>query len=191
MKRTEEKSYYLSIMQTAIEERRELTSFIRDCQARIKELNDLEKMGISEIKTENFIELYNDRQKEPKLSIGQAAKNLSSSFAAMGKEIADKIEKAAPKVPIDEDKKPLPVLKPKTRRGRTGVAPQEKWNSMIYYIMKEAKKPLHIKEVYKLVTEKYQVDVSEKNFQNNILPRAVKANDLIVRTDKGVYFYQA
>ena len=57
--------------------------------------------------------------------------------------------------------------------------------------MKEAKQPLHIKEVYKRVTEKYQVEVTEKNFQNNIFPRAVKANDLISRTDKGVYFYQA
>jgi hypothetical protein len=200
MKTTEEKAYYLSIMKTAIEERRELTTFIMECKNRISELDKLEKMGIGQIKTETVVELYNQKQAdklpEPKNTIAKAASNIGSAFAAMGKGMNEALKEAAAtkekEIQGAEPVKSEPVQEKKKKRGgATHGVSRNKTNSMIYYVMQQAGKPIHIEEIYKHVVELYKVDVTLQSFRNNWFSKAKADNDQIISTARGVYFYQA
>ncbi|MFS0905825.1 hypothetical protein AB3N02_22640 [Priestia aryabhattai] len=66
----------------------------------------------------------------------------------------------------------------------------EKVVESIAHVLKEEGVPMQVKDMYEKVQEHYGAPIKYENFKNNIIHRAVKRNDRIMRASRGFYQYK-
>lgn len=168
MNHNEEKEYYLNLLSNALDERRELTVMINEFRERLNELNRLEKMGLDEIKTRGYVELFQAKQ-------------------AQAKEL--------PKPTVDTvTELKLEVKQPPAKKVRKGTYEKhglhgDKGANMIAYVLKEADKPLHLNDILAEIKRVYGVDLPYKQLSSMLQVIKKKGTAPIIKTGRGVYTY--
>jgi hypothetical protein len=171
MNHNEEREMYLNLLNKALDERRELSAMINEFRERLNELNRLEKMGLDEIKTRGYVELFQAKQ-----------------------QLAATNELPKPKVDTVSELRYNDVYKEeekKNKRGSRGTQDGlfgQKGFSMIEYVLKTADKPLSLQEMREAIHKQYGVEIESKRF-NTLLKKARDKNSLIVNAARGVYTY--
>jgi hypothetical protein len=104
--------------------------------------------------------------------------------------VMDKPSKKASKMDFTatSNKKKLEVVKPRRKRSRKQLNTQ-KVMATLTEVLKEAEDQMELKKLHQETQAKYGKRIGFTNFQNNLLPRAMKQDKAIVRATRGFYKY--
>jgi hypothetical protein len=211
----EEKQYIYRMMEDITAERRNLSEVYFDLKKRLDKLDELELRGLDQIGVEGYLDLYKrrdrqlsasnirrelelldkrkDREESPTPPLAPAATTtapvnelVSNMKKAVEKiEESEKPEEKIPKKIIEEAKR-----KEQDKAGGNKQVDFQQATSAIRTVLKETGRPIAIPDLHKKVEEVMDRKLDLKNFRTNILFRAVKNDDKIVRAGRGFYQYK-
>lgn len=91
---------------------------------------------------------------------------------------------------IKEKERAIDKDKAKRKGKKTSTVNFEKVSSIIMSILKEAGQPVSSKDLYLETNRRYDFEIDQKNFSNNIMFRMAKDNPKIDRAMRGYYQYK-
>lgn len=198
MKIGEEKEHIYSLMRDVTTERRKLTEIYFSLKKRLDDLNEIEQRGLTELSIKGYLDLHNNLKKEESktsiMNIERESKsnNLSETDknnAIKKIERSTEEEKEVHKPRFNKEIEQQKDMKSKTMMG--SQLSIEHMLSIVEGILKENGAPMHLSELHKEVNKVLDVEVTVKNFRNNIMYRLSKREDTkIDRPFRGYYQYK-
>lgn len=182
----EEKAFVYSMMREITEERRRLTDIYYELKKRLDSLDILEHRGIDELSLKGIIDLHNS--KNTALAIANIQRESEMAIKRVEQELTPKVEAIIPRVEIELEKEKVQA-KAKSISKKSGTVSYDKVSSLVVTILKEAGRPLKTNDIFIEVNKRYDVEVSKKNFSNNIMYRIAKENKKVSRATFGYYQY--
>lgn len=178
-----EKEHVYNQMDLLMEERREITRIYYSWKERLDYLNKLEARGLEQVDIKGYLDYHNQ----------QALRNLEREAKFLQKQITE--EPVEVKAPTKEEKRlegerEQERLNRKSRPVKSLQLNTEKVMGYIASVLKEAKEPMPFKDLHSIVEERVGQAIGEKNFQNNLITRAMKKNKNIYRPSRGYYAHK-
>lgn len=179
---SEEKAYLYSMMRDITAERRELTKIYWELKSRLDDLIKLDIRGLEDTPIAGIVDMHN--AKNMKLVTDNIKREAERTIAKVEQEMKPEEKTIIPKAEIEKEKEK--VSRQVNNKPETSL---ERDTGLIVQALKEGGRPMSVKEIYDVVSEKAERHIKERNFRNNILPRARKRNERIVSVGKGIYQY--
>lgn len=172
----QEKLYINTKMQEIEKEQARLADLHKGLKDCADELVVLENRGITEISLSEYVALR--------------ANEISATVEA--EKIIEAVEPEQKPVVKEEKTEQLKAKYPISGLRNRDTLDRDMVASTIISVLRNEKMPMHLQDLYKKVNKKFNGNIGQKNFQNNLLPRIMKSTGQVERAKtKGFYQYKS
>lgn len=177
-----EKTYIYEMMKEITQERRRLTDIYYGLKERLDFLFQQEQKGLETLSLKGYTDLFNQIQKEI------AVTNIQREANHVIKQMETPLEENKSIIPKQEIEKEKDIVYKKEKR--TGLLNIDKATNLIAIALKDVGSPITLQNLYERVNALSEIEITKKNFQNNIIRRAMIKNNKIENPTKGFYQYR-
>lgn len=190
-----EKEHVYKQMALLMEERKEITTIYYSWKERLDHLNKLEARGLDQLDIKGYVDYANQMSLT---NLDRETRRINHQIKEEEKKFAEPVQ-TKEKQRLEGEKKETREAVVRKRAKKADYLNTEKIFDYIANVLKEAGQPVLLQDLHNGVQDKYNneyregqepVEIGAKNFQNNLLRRAMTKNPRIQRAHRGFYQYK-